>query len=872
MSARGISNAHVLPKNPTFIDFPVSDGDEGQWPTNTTRVVDAEGQINYMRAVPLDESLSIKWRCEVGASLALQLNKPGVFSLSLTSSGIDLPAKVGPSYVLRSWPAGYQMFDHNKGSASAPRHDAYLIGAFLVSPSHVLTESCHAGSRYAKRFRSIPEFIPHALWLLTDPNLIRSNCNCKYCNKKPQREITSAMGLLPRRSTPLPSALPGKTSAPVPSASVSNRPARDRSNPYAAIRRTPRPVKQVHGPKQNMLRERNADLRSAYARGIHLRKWYRDGELLWCALSPPIPGLTGEKDAITFWPGIVEDARIKAEAIRYSPSGDASLVTANDGLAQARESSITQNGNGTNADNKDVPWTVIQTLSYKIKLLGIPHSYYIPADQVLPYQAHAPSDELIQALHRVPLEQMNTDTDTFRPTEGATFVCAAAAYALAVQIAANLAGFWAPTDDWEYKFSIPPPEGSSPLAVLPHNAPAPATQSGLPLDLVMNASMTFNANLVHVTSAGPSNFPFYTGPSQSGSISAPPPIALTQTVTQTRYQGLWWGAERIWTDELVRLKLSRSQIAPRGAEHILPPAGPSRKALEYTKMLNVAESDGEPVVGAETRGVFMRIDGLYVADILRSNGTPGKECRASGVLYELVDEDWEGDLPGDNANGDGGGKGKGKAIEVLETPADEAIGQGGNSLTDVQGITPPVEGVSSTSKSKERSANEQLSHPILSSPFPLPLPPEGFKFRPILSPGHEVVLSLNLIAGRYYPRLLRHPLLDTYVEKALDVDGGHVVETSQLWALEGLAPGYYNTMDPVRWRASRVMMVREADKEARQGLEVHWRARAKERDEKQALESGYLPPQPPPPSMEVDAEGGGFGGQDTQPDAMVVDP
>lgn len=35
---------------------------------------------------------------------------------------------VGPTYVLRSWPAGYQMFDHNKGPASAPRHDAYLMG------------------------------------------------------------------------------------------------------------------------------------------------------------------------------------------------------------------------------------------------------------------------------------------------------------------------------------------------------------------------------------------------------------------------------------------------------------------------------------------------------------------------------------------------------------------------------------------------------------------------------------------------------------------------------------------------------------------------------------------------------------------------
>lgn len=77
MSARGISAGYVLPANPMYIDFPVSDGDQSQWPTNTDRVVDTEGHVNYMRPVPIDESLSIKWRCEVGSSLATQLKKPG---------------------------------------------------------------------------------------------------------------------------------------------------------------------------------------------------------------------------------------------------------------------------------------------------------------------------------------------------------------------------------------------------------------------------------------------------------------------------------------------------------------------------------------------------------------------------------------------------------------------------------------------------------------------------------------------------------------------------------------------------------------------------------------------------------------------------
>lgn len=666
------------------------------------------------------------------------------------------------------------------------------------------------------------------------------------------------MGLLPRRSTPLSApAVPRATTGKAPAAaSPSTCTTRERAKPYAAIRRIPRPVKQVQGPKQSMLRERNADLRSAYAEGIHVRKWFRDGELVWCALCPPIPGLSGDNDAIAFWPGIVEEARMKAEAIRYPLHSENTPI---DGAKPDEGSKATQDANGSNAEDVQVPWTVIQTLSYKMKLLGIPYSYYIPADQVLPYQAHAPSDELIQAIHRVPLEQMNTDTDSFRPTDKSTFVEAAAAYALAVQIAANLAGYWAPTDDWEYKFSIPPPSVPAP--------PLPGPQPGASLDSVMNASMTFNANLANTISSAagssnPSSFPSY---SQSGSISAPVPFALTQTVTQTRYQGLWWGAERIWTDELVRLKLSRSQIAPKGAQNILSPAGPSRQAVEYTKMLSVAAGDSEVVVGAETRGVFMRIDGLFVMDVPRSDNSTGKECRAIGMLYELVDEDWEGGLQ-EAANGVDGGKGRGKAVEAPATLGNGISEQGGNSPENAQGSAPAIDGVPpANSKPKERSANEQLSHPALSSPFPLPPPPHGYKFRQILEPGHEAVLSLNLIAGRYYPQLLQHHLLKSFVDKALNIDSGNVVETSQLWALEGLAPGYYNTMDPVRWRASRVMMVREADQEARQGLEEHWRARAKERDEKHALESGYLPPQSLPALVDTSAP------VVEQQEAMVVD-
>jgi hypothetical protein len=70
MSNRGLSNKHALPANPTWVEFERSDGDESNWPPNTTKVVDREGHVNYMRVAAIDEALSIKWRVEVGKALA----------------------------------------------------------------------------------------------------------------------------------------------------------------------------------------------------------------------------------------------------------------------------------------------------------------------------------------------------------------------------------------------------------------------------------------------------------------------------------------------------------------------------------------------------------------------------------------------------------------------------------------------------------------------------------------------------------------------------------------------------------------------------------------------------------------------------------
>jgi hypothetical protein len=293
--------------------------------------------------------------------------------------------------------------------------------------------------------------------------------------------------------------------------------------------------------------------------------------------------------------------------------------------------------------------------------------------------------------------------------------------------------------------------------------------------------------------------------------------SLTQSFTQKRYQGLWWGTERIWTDELVRLKVARWQITPDGSGKIFPPAGPSKTVQAESAELEQHEQ------GAGGRGVFMKLDALFAVDPLH----PGdqNELRASGMLYELVDEDWEGE--GVQESGIQYKKGKGRAEGEFpvfdDTNLDPALRSASNRSSPLATapLPDPLVSVaktanpgSKTSGKPHRSPNSQLSNPGLECP--LPAPPEGYKFRAFLPPGHEAVISLSLISGRYYPGLLMSPLMRPIVARACieRQDEAGQQASDHLWALECLAPGVHNSVDPTYWKSDRKMMMEVADKEA----------------------------------------------------------
>lgn len=811
MSSRNLAG-HASPSNPVYLEFERTDGDAKQLATNTKEVVGADGQVNYMKPLGLDDGSNIHWRYQVAMKVAERLGRPS-----------------GKNYVLRSWPEGYHMYCHLKGKQSAPRQDLYLLGSI-----------------HAKRFRSVPEFVPHALWLMTDPTLDRRNCECKYCAKVPQRVISVNLGYK-HRTTPASSPAPGSRTHRVGRGDRERRSSRTTPSEYATVRRAPKP-KPEKGPTQVMLQERYADVQAMYAdTEAEMRRWFRVGELVWCALDPPIRG-TDATANITFWPGLVDECSFKAETLPrpkspsiHSADGDFEMEDGTEStVAHVGRGIETSNGTGSNVavpypitphpgnpeTESPLPWTVRQKNVYKVKLLAVNHDYIAVETQVLPYHGYKPSYDLLQSLQNVPIEQV-----TYRPEEIAAFnPCppeaqmsnaepsaddrhfaeAAAPYTLAMEIAAGIGVCWSPTDEWVFKMVVPP------------GSPA------RPPD---------------------------TGETSARALQAP------SIVNQTRYQGLWLGAERIWTDDLVRLKAARGQIAPLGSPQILAPSGPSKTSLAALTPEQLADTEILKAQGARDRGVFMQLEALFVVDVPDESGAGvHAECRGSGMLYELADEDWEepplGESGADTANGEQVKAQDAWTAAGLSTPPrprnpgvtpELHVGQPFMSAPSPLKHLPPNQDAAASSSREHNNLpqttttarpdadapNTQLSRSTKMSAVPLPPPPRGFRFRPILPVGYEVVVSLALVSGRYYPRLLAHPLLRPIVR---DLQGD-VDETAtrplydSLFALEGILPGFFNASEATRWKPGRSTMVRDAAAERSAGLVRVWDTRRREAQE-----------------------------------------
>ncbi|GJJ11248.1 hypothetical protein Clacol_005480 [Clathrus columnatus] len=431
-----------------------------------------------------------------------------------------------------------------------------------------------------------------------------------------------------------------------------------------------------------------------------------------------------------------------------------------------------------NPHSADEPWTVNQHHTYGVRLLGVPHSDILPENSLLPYQAYGPSTDLIECLRMTgkPFLLLNKNnfigfcpiplgTTNHIGAEQLSFNNGATPFAYAIQIAAHLIRFWTPVQQY-----------------------------------------TFYGEVPSTSSQG-------TKASDGRSVSP---------LKENRCQGLWWGAERIWMDEVVRLQPSRAQVFAGGSNLIYPPS---------------PRADG--------RGVLMRINSII--SLSGETKDSPRTCKVAGVLYELAEDNYEEPPPPSDSDPTTppspipptltAAPPSSVATPTASTPV--PVSHLSNAALTISTPAPNATAspapMSSTSQqptttifpfaAEKPQLADPFEHkpitPALSHmpPYSLPEPPPGYKFRAITRPGYEIILDVAFIAGRYYSRLFDHSLL----KESLDDPNTNESRINQLRALVGLVSGALNSMACVEWTATRSKMFQSADTTARQNLLKYWR-------------------------------------------------
>ncbi|KAM0756413.1 hypothetical protein T439DRAFT_29001 [Meredithblackwellia eburnea MCA 4105] len=156
------ANPHVLRIHPG-----ITDASRDRWPQPPylTHGYTIKGAWNWYDAQPNDTGRNLSWRKSLGLKVAEELG--------LTNK---LAGGKDEHWILEAWPDNYKFFLHHSGK-NKDRIDPYLFG-----------------SHYTAKFRTVNEFAPHLHWLLINTPSNRVNCQCKYCTKQLQSQVNTQLG------------------------------------------------------------------------------------------------------------------------------------------------------------------------------------------------------------------------------------------------------------------------------------------------------------------------------------------------------------------------------------------------------------------------------------------------------------------------------------------------------------------------------------------------------------------------------------------------------------------------------------------------------------------------------------------------------
>ncbi|KAG0148563.1 hypothetical protein CROQUDRAFT_41188 [Cronartium quercuum f. sp. fusiforme G11] len=519
ISHNRISISHHLtnPNGPHHITCLHSDALQSRWPAIGPTPPGLKGASAQWGLTDARSKTRSKWLSTLGRALA------EILGLMKSPNKED--------WKLTDFPENYQLFTYTKGN----RQDQYLIGSQTVL-----------------KFRTANEFLPHLHWL-TSSNPTTS-CQCKYCSGiKTHSEVNLNLALGAQQ--PPKASRDKRKSGPPLSINVHNSTDDSAYSPFnerpsKKRRSQDRPSTTPTAPPQSVKSDDSQTTTKPTFQGPYLnpqvnrdlgtdRSNFREHELVWCqitdlSIGPSTPASPRGFDLGThYWPGFCEEAVLVTQSKAFYMIDDDENVRE---LGEKVEESLSWLTGAPslslkkqkNERLKPKPKPALKQLEHnhkyqwKVRLLGLEEVMLREEDQLLPW-LFKPLN-LAQKFGKGPdrddtLPQHLSDPRNFQRPRLNSFCSAKDArivFQLALQFAANLEEFWGMCDRYDYE----PDHGNEPDSDSTHLSRRPLRAYDLP------------------------------GAAPGPALNSP----------RMWFQCLWWGAEKIWIHDLVRMNKLESDL------------------------------------------------------------------------------------------------------------------------------------------------------------------------------------------------------------------------------------------------------------------------------------------------------------------------
>ncbi|SPO40687.1 uncharacterized protein PSFLO_06169 [Pseudozyma flocculosa] len=768
-----------------FIVFSRSDGDPEFVPPNLAVPKPTDHEVNYYHIFDRDEDRHQSWRLAIGGALA-------------ESFGLPKVSADKKEWKLYDFPANYDFAEQRKGPKHNVRTDPYLF------------------ARKGHRFRSTKEAIPHLEWLLRDPDLEPSNCLCKYCHGGARKSTGTPSSSTPSRVKKAEAAAaaraspsvratkkpaepqPPKTASAVASAAPRGRKPSGKttaaSQANAIVIRGAEPRAMVPGVSIDSVPQRDAEIMRDIKQGQS--EGFRVGEVVWYRLEHPIVDPTEPSRKIDQWPVLVEDPTLMVQVAPANPASSSASASASappvpDG---AEAASPNNDGDSATAANTipapsslsfSLAGRVSQQRMYHVRFLGAADSAKALETSLLPFLSGFIPEGLLgsalgdidqhswlQTAEETPLLDL-TRKDGGEPNYGRAIV----AFAYAMQTAAILRSTYVATDVYS--------KASTGAGVLADLAGGSAANGA--------AASAYPTTPARPGLGGAAGLGAADGSPATPAGSATAALAAAAKPVQM-FQGLFFGVERIWVGEVVRLKLSVADL----------------KKLQ--RELNAALVRALPPDAKDPPAVYLDADASYVlrlAAICKEAHGHQSPIRVAGEMYQIVtaakynrakkEEAEREQLLLQQQAAAAETKGAGEAPEEAEAGASEASAN----ATDKPGKA--AEGAQRSGSAKPSTTppapplRMKLPEPSILRAKPghpaMPPLPQGFVMIPLSDKigakvPQEVSMPVELVAGRIYPSY------------GVPADGPRVDEQVKLGPKDAKKAADEDTQDELRARLS----------------------------------------------------------------------